>query len=224
MIFKLETLKDVIGNNYVGIKVPTDIVKPFVNKLKYIIGDDYTIYVDNQQNRDKGHYHITVINVMDYNSLIKRYGPIEFLQRLDVIFNTDVDVSFEGVGTATKGDNKAYFIVVESDDLNIIRDSFGLPKHDFHTTIGFKDKDVFGVRKNIVLEESSRFKSYIETKNNLNFLENVTNWTFDGTPEFVSLTETILTVIVDNQLVQVGFIDGPNGSDELRVVTVSENG
>jgi hypothetical protein len=56
-----------------------------------------------------------------------------------------------GVGQATKETNTAYFIVCESEKLDAIRTRFGLPKHDFHITIGFNPKDVHGVPKNKVL-------------------------------------------------------------------------
>jgi hypothetical protein len=69
MIYRVEYLKDVVGNNYLGVNIYVDFIQQYLEKLKAIIGDEYAIYIKNQQNRDSGHYHITVINVMEYNKL-----------------------------------------------------------------------------------------------------------------------------------------------------------
>jgi sulfatase maturation enzyme AslB (radical SAM superfamily) len=63
------------------------------------------------------------------------------------------DLEMLGVGTAAKGDNRTYFIVCNSDKLDAVRTRFGLGNQDFHTTLGFKDKDVFGVPKNKIIEK-----------------------------------------------------------------------
>ena len=60
------------------INIYLEIAQPFLNELKEIIGEeDFKIYTDNQKKRDHGHYHITVINVMDYNKLSKEEGTIK---------------------------------------------------------------------------------------------------------------------------------------------------
>ena len=44
MTYYLTTLKDVAGNNYLGINIPTGIVDPFLNELKdilHLIGAEY---------------------------------------------------------------------------------------------------------------------------------------------------------------------------------------
>ena len=61
MIHRLEYLKDTVGNNYIGVNIYVDMVQQYLERLKSIIGDEYDIYIKNQQNRDHGHYHITVI-------------------------------------------------------------------------------------------------------------------------------------------------------------------
>lgn len=153
MIYYLTYLKDSIGQNYLGLKIPNDIVEPYLDELKNHLGDDFETYTDNQQKRDNGHYHITVINVIDYNRLSKEMGVDKFINSLELVFDYEIDdLEMLGIGTATKDTNTAYFIVCNSDKLDAIRTRYELPKHDFHITLGFNPKDVFLVRKNKVID------------------------------------------------------------------------
>ena len=154
MTYYITYLRDTIGNNYLGIKVPNDVVELFLDDLKEILGVDFDVYTENQQNRDHGDYHITVINTMDYNRLAKEVGVEKFVNSLEPILNYEIDdLEMLGVGTAAKGDNRTYFIVCNSDKLDAVRSRFGLGNQDFHTTLGFKSKDVFGVPKNKIIEK-----------------------------------------------------------------------
>jgi len=153
MIYNLNYLKDVTGNNYVGINIPNEVVQPHLEKLKEILGEeDFEIFTNNQKMRDHGHYHITVINVMDCNRLSKEMGMANFVKSVELAFEYPVeDLELLGVGKASKNDNTAYFIVCQSDSLDAVRTRFNLTKQDFHTTLGFNAKDVFGVPKNVVI-------------------------------------------------------------------------
>jgi hypothetical protein len=153
MIYYLTYLKDAVVNNYVGINIPSEVVQPHLEKLKEILGEeDFEIFTNNQKMRDHGHYHITVINVMDCNRLSKEMGMSNFVKSVELTFEYPVeDLEILGVGKASKGDNTAYFIVCSSDSLDAVRTRFNLPKQDFHVTLGFNTKDVFGVPKNLVI-------------------------------------------------------------------------
>ena len=153
MTYYLTYLKDTIGNNYVGINIPEAIVQPHLEKLKEILGEeDFEIFTQNQKMRDHGHYHITVINVMDCNRLSKEMGMANFVKSVELAFEYPVeDLEMLGVGKASKNNNTAYFIVCQSDSLDAVRTRFNLTKQDFHTTLGFNAKDVFGVPKNVVI-------------------------------------------------------------------------
>lgn len=153
MTYYLTYLKDTIGNNYVGINIPEAIVQPHLEKIKEILGEeDFEIFTQNQKTRDHGHYHITVINVMDCNRLSKEMGMANFVKSVELAFEYPVeDLEMLGVGMASKNDNKAYFIVCSSDSLDAVRTRFNLSKQDFHVTLGFNTKDVFGVPKNVVI-------------------------------------------------------------------------
>lgn len=153
MTHKLTYLKDAVGNNYVGINIPNEHVEPHLEKLKEILGEeDFEIFTQNQKTRDHGHYHITVINVMDCNRLSKEMGMANFVKSVELAFDYPVeDLELLGVGMASKNTNTAYFIVCSSDSLDAVRTRFNLPKQDFHVTLGFNTKDVFGVPKNLVI-------------------------------------------------------------------------
>ena len=153
MIYYLTYVKDTIGQNYLGIKIPNEVIDPFLDQLKTLLDkEEYEIYIDNQKKRDHEDYHITVINVAEYNNFTKN-GFDKFINSLEPIFRYEIDdIKLQGIGTAEKSGNRAYFIVCQSDKLEAIRSRYDLPERDFHITIGFKWKDVFGVRKNQIIE------------------------------------------------------------------------
>ncbi len=86
-------LKDILNNNYIGIKIPNEIVQPYLNFLKEEIGEDnYALYTENQQKRDRGDYHITVLNVMEFNKLNKELGMDKFVNSLDAVFKYELTI------------------------------------------------------------------------------------------------------------------------------------
>jgi hypothetical protein len=224
MIYYITYLKDTIGNNYLGIKFDKSVVDPFLNKLKDILTEDeYRVFTENQQKRDHGSYHMTVINVMDYNRLSKEIGTDTFVNSLEIVFDTEIDdLQMLGLGTATKNENRAYFVVCKSEKLNIIRERYELPEHDMHITLGFKWKDVFGVRKNEVIEKSSKFLKLIKQefykKENFNFIKQISN--FDEDPELevipISITESHLKILIGDKIMDIGLLDG---EDKLFIFT-----
>lgn len=215
-------LKDTIGNNYIGINIGNGEVEPFLNKLESILGDQYETYVQNQRNRDHGSYHITVINVMDYNRLAKEKGMDKFINSLESVFDYQIDdLKFLGLGTAEKNGNRAYFVVCKSDKLDQVRKKYDLPPQDFHITLGFKWKDVFGVRKNEVLPEIDPFlkllkQEYYNHNETFEFVKSIKN--FDGDKsrdiEVIEIRDTNFSFRCgDLDYYTVGLID-----DDFRVV------
>ena len=215
MIYYLQYLKDTIGNNYIGIQVPNGTVTPFLNELKSIIGDDdFKSYTDNQQKRDHGDYHITVINVMEYNALSKSMGIDKFINSLDPIFKYEIDdLKMMGVGTATKNENRSYFIVCQSDNLEAIRDRYELPKRDFHITLGFLHRDVFGVRKNQVLEKEGKFLQLLRHEyyknDNWEFIKSIGNFNLSKDKELipVDLSDSKIKFKCDDNYTEIGLLD-----------------
>lgn len=217
MIYNIEYLKDFVGNNYLGIKVGDDMVEPFLNDLKDHLGEnDYKVFTENQQKRDSSHYHITVINVMEFNSLSKSGEIGEFVNSLNRVFEYPIDdLRLMGIGSATKNENTSYFIVVQSEKLDSIRERYNLPKHDFHITIGFKWKDVHGVRKNEILKPRSKFLKLLADefykKENFNFLKRIEN--FKGNPDLdiipISISDNYLKISSGDVIMDIGILDDP---------------
>jgi hypothetical protein len=142
---RLEYINDTAGNRYIGINIHFDIVVPYLEQFKSIIGDEYDEYITYQQNRDRGHHHTTVLNVMDFKKINNDWS--------DDIMKFDID-DFEtlGLGTVSKNGNRTYFVVCHSKQLQGFRKKLKLEEIDFHITLGFKHKDVFGLRKNEIIK------------------------------------------------------------------------
>jgi hypothetical protein len=216
MQYFLSYIKDIAGNNYLGIKIERGLVEPYLVELKDILGSEYETYTKFQQERDHGSYHITVINVMDYNKLSK-LGMDKFINSLETIMKYPIDdLQMLGIGTAQKNENRAYFVVCRSEKLKSIRERYDLPEQDFHVTLGFKFKDVFGVRKNEVLKRDSKFiqllgEEYLKSEN-FEFLRKIDNW--DENPDLeitpVSLSDSFLKVKVGDYLMDIGITDDSN--------------
>lgn len=216
MEYFITHLKDSTGvNNYLGIDIPHTMVEPYLNELKEHLNDfDFDEFTKNQQVRDKGHYHITVINVMDYNRLMKEIGIDEFVNSVDNILKYEIDdLRMLGVGTAEKNGNRAFFVVCDSDKLDAVRTRFDLPEQDFHITLGFKDKDVFGVRKNEVLKKGPKFlqllKSNFYKYNNWEFVKEIRNFDLDKQADLVpiEITETSIKLKCGGYYIVVGYLE-----------------
>jgi hypothetical protein len=195
MYLKLSYIQDTFGSNYIGANIPIEMAMPYLEKLKVILEDEYEEFTNIQKSRDKGKYHITVINVMEYNMLSKKLGMDKFINSLEPVFDFDFDdIKFMGIGMAEKNDNKAYFIVVKSEQFQEVRKKYGLPEQDFHITLGMKWKDVFGVRKNQVIPEVSTFlkllkKEYFENNETFDFIKSL--------PYFDETNQEVLPIKID---------------------------
>lgn len=203
---RLEYLKDVVGNNYIGVNVYSDIVYPYLEKMKDILDDDFNTYITNQKNRDHGKYHITVINVMDYNRLSKELGVDKFINSLEKYFDIEFDINLMGLGTAEKNGNRAYFVVVNSTDLQEFRKIYNLPEQDFHITLGFKWKDVFGVRKNKVIDFVDPFiklfkNQYYKSRETFEFVKGLQNYDYEENLEVdpIKIEDTYATFRVGKE-------------------------
>jgi hypothetical protein len=215
MINFVTYVKDVIGNNYLAIKFDKGTIETYLNQLKEIIGEkDFENFTENQQKRDGGSHHMTVINVMDYNKLSKEFGMDKFVSSLDSIFKYEIDdLKFMGIGTAERNTNRAYFIVAQSDKLDAIRTRYGLKQHDFHITLGFNHKDVFGVRKNEVVKKEGKFLKLLKQEfyksDNWNFIRKIENFQLDPKSEIipVSISDSHLKVKCDGQYMDIAYLD-----------------
>jgi hypothetical protein len=224
MILYITHLKDILQNNYLGIKIPVTMIQSYLNELKDILGeDDYVKFTENQIKRDGGHYHITVINVADYNRLCKSMGMDKFINSLDPIFKYPIDdLRMLGVGRAQKNENTAFYVVCESDKLDAVRGRFELGEQDFHITLGFNFKDVFGVRKNEIFKKEGKFLQLLRSEfyknGNWNFIKKIKNFDLDPKSEIipVKLTDSTMKFKCDGYYLDIGY--GEEG-EELRIYT-----
>ena len=184
MIKKIEYLKDVLNNNYIGINFHADIVVSFLEKMKTLLNDEYDEYVANQQNRDTGHYHCTVISPIELDKIIKKdINNANIINKIIEDFQIE-DFQILGLGSAQKEENKAYFIVCRSAQIQALRQRFEFNEKDLHITIGFKYKDVHNVPKNIILPEIDPFinelyKYYIDYDECFSFIKELDGFDYD---------------------------------------------
>jgi len=160
MEYKLNYIKDVFGQNYIGIEFPMYVLSKYLNELKDILGNEYAEYVLNQTNRDMGTYHMTFCNTIQVGKMMKQMGPEKFIEIVNELFEISFDdIKLLGLGKACKNENTSYFVVVKSEQIDETKEILGLSHTDLHITIGFKHSDVHGVRKNEVMVKSNKFKS-----------------------------------------------------------------
>lgn len=221
MIHRIEYLKDTLGSNYLGVNISQQMVQPYLDRLKDHLGDEYDTYIKLQQQRDHGKYHITLMSVMEYNQVSEKMGADKFINSLENVFDYEFDdIKFLGLGTAQKADNKAFFVVVKSEKLEQVRKAYNLDPKDFHITIGFKWKDVHGVRKNNILQESDPFikllaKQYYNHGETFDFIKEIENYEWpedeeimpiqlnDTTATFKVMTNDYFTVAIVNNKFRV---------------------
>ena len=222
--YKISYVKDINNNNYLAIKINKIIVEPFLEELKeYLSYDDYNIFVDKQQKRDKGNYHLTVMNVPEFNKILSDFNnnPDEIEKN---ILNIDIkDLILKGIGKASDNkDNIAYFIVCESKKLDYIREKYGLDNKDFHITLGFNKKDVHGVSKKEIISKKSKFVKKISEElmddESWNFIKKIENFNLKKNKEIVpvSINDSYIKFRIDNNYIDVGVLEN---EENLRILT-----
>lgn len=141
----LNWLTSSTGQQYFGVEVPSsyfDEMNTYLNSL------GLQEHIKNKLTRDDGHYHITIVNPKDMSFLYK--NKIAYKETLNKFVGEEISIPFYGIGKASKDNNEAYFAVMIHPRFQQVRDSLGLTAtQDFHSTLGFNEKDVFGVSKGL---------------------------------------------------------------------------
>lgn len=127
------------NNSYYNVCIDNNDIGGFIDSWRDNIGDDKAkIMEDNKVARDGDYsFHATVVTPKELRNLRKQGVDVR-----GILSNRVVVMRTVGIGKAIDNDKEAWFIVLESDDGNKIRQELGLPKHDFHITLGFINGDV----------------------------------------------------------------------------------
>ena len=126
---------------YLAIVVQGDTLRCYLQRLREYLGEaDYARYTANQQLRDGGVYHITVVNPAELEELVETGMDI-------LLTNQSMQFRLVGLGRARLESDTAYFVVCESEQLQHFRTSLGLGRKDLHVTLGFESADVHEVAK-----------------------------------------------------------------------------
>ncbi len=133
---RIEILYDTLKNPYIGVKYYPYELGAYLTLFKKFLNDDkiHDFYSLNRINRDGENFHITLFIVPEYN--FKK-------EVLDDYINIEVDINIIGIGRVEEDDNEAFYLIVDSFDLNNIRIENDFEYKDLHITLGFKEKDIF---------------------------------------------------------------------------------
>jgi hypothetical protein len=123
---------------YIGLTGP--VVNATAYKyLKYVPPE----YVRNRQRRDGKNFHITLVSGPEVEQLHIQCQDDTLKQRvLDGIAKIPDDWIEVGLGKVEEHDDEAYFVVLDWESANACRLELGLPKKDFHITLGYKVNDI----------------------------------------------------------------------------------
>jgi hypothetical protein len=142
IIGKCEILKDKIGQSYLAVDIGEEQYSSFA---QFMLSNNFHQDVERKLTRDKGCYHVTLINAAQWGDLTKRELADEVLQSLN---GKELSFICHGIGRAEKEGHNAHFVILENQEINQFRAKYNLKPHDFHMTLAFNEKDVHGVPKN----------------------------------------------------------------------------
>ena len=168
---ELKVLEDKNGQPYLAAVVQESIASIYKNTLSSIV-EDSDLLIANQQSRDKGKSHITVLNVMEYTALQKNK---EYKDILDNALG-GMDFVFSSIGSISRQSQQTYYALCESGYVQQLRANVGLKAKDLHMTLGFNEKDLFHTVKDrktkicefdIVWDKMYEAFSKVELKNKI---------------------------------------------------------
>jgi hypothetical protein len=223
MIYFVTHLKDNLQNNFLGIKFDTGIIEPYLEELKEYLGEDNFKLFNENHLKTNGMYFLSLINTNEYNQLLQDIGISRFVNSLDSVLKFEIDdLKMMGIGTATKNENRSYYIVCKSEKLDAVRKRYELKEFDFHITIGFKWKDVVGVRKNEMMKKNNKFLNLLKAefykKDNWDFIKSIGNYDLDPKAEIipVKLSDTNLKVKAQGHYMDITYLEDV---DKFWIVT-----
>lgn len=123
------------GGSYYGLTIDENKVEKHLEAWKKEVGENNAQKMEQAKiNRDGGyHFHITALTPKETRQLKKSEVKIE---------QPSFNVQLTGIGSVQDGEKEAWFITAQSSEIDEFRSNLGLPKHNLHITIGFKNGDV----------------------------------------------------------------------------------
>jgi len=139
---KLTIIQSPYGRPYLGVHIPEDFVLPCLNEMKKALSENnFEKYRQNQNIRDDGGFHMTVLEPSEY--LAHR----DKLQ--DHIDETSVWIRLIGLGEQSRQHEHVYYCVLQCEGAELLRNRAGLGIKDMHVTLGFLSNDLHEVPKGL---------------------------------------------------------------------------
>lgn len=121
------------GKTFLAVNIEESAASKYLYELRDYLGEvQYELIRKNKILRDGTGFHITIVPPDDMNNLRIKLNNIK------------VSVTLIGLGGI---EDKVFFVVAESNDLDVLRTSNGLSKWDYHVTLGFIKNDIHGKPK-----------------------------------------------------------------------------
>lgn len=122
-----------VRGQYYGCHVDKSSLSEYLEEFRAQAGEESSLMESAKAARDRGYvYHLTAIRPPEMRKLKgKVTDPPQ-----------TVTVTYTGLGRVTEGDNEAWFVTCSSPEIEKWRSDNGLPVHDLHITLAFKNKDV----------------------------------------------------------------------------------
>jgi len=133
----VKELQDSQGLKYVGGYVSRAELSPYLSQMQNELGAEFSVYRENQATRDFGVFHMTLVNPYEYMNIDKT----------KVKFGTTFTAQLKGLGKASKDNKTTYFVVAQSPEAQLYRQTLILNHKDFHVTLGFNPSDIYDVSK-----------------------------------------------------------------------------
>lgn len=127
------------GRIYAGCDIPEREVELYIRELSKEEPADFNALRKNQSARDRGLFHLTVISPPEFARLSPSLA-------LDFIGET-VGIQLCGLGKATRGGQRSFFVVVQCERIAELRQDLRLGHRDLHITLGFDRNDVHDISK-----------------------------------------------------------------------------
>lgn len=127
-------VKPMAGGQYYGCHVEKASLNEYLEEFRNRVGAEEAAEMESAKaSRDRGYvYHLTAVRPPELRKLRGQVtSPPE-----------SVTVTYTGLGTVKDGENEAWFVTCSSPEIEEWRESNGLPPHDLHVTLAFKNKDV----------------------------------------------------------------------------------